>query len=180
MDIFLKPLDQISEVMPSSQQTLQEALEIMGGDSPATIPLLVRLLENPASPIALPGKIDLYGHDCLHILLNRALSLYDEAFVVGFTMGNDTQTTWLHLAILKFFSSRFYPLKYRFGREHLKVFDLGVAYGKAIKVKNLNTIDFRNCQTLPIEVIRNQLGIDCKALEILRQAEAVIMGSRRS
>lgn len=164
MDILLDSLAQISEGTSSNQQTLREAIEIMGGDPPSAIPFLVRLLENPASPIALPGNIDLYGHDCLHLLLNRGWSLYDEAFVVGFTMGNDTRTTWFHLAILKFFASHFYPPKYRFDREHLKVFDVGVAYGRAIKVKNLNTIDFRKYETLPIQLIRHRLGIDCRTL----------------
>ena len=73
-------------------QILREALQSMGGDPPSSIPFLLWLLENPDSPIALPGKIDLYRHDCLHLLLDRGFSLYDEAFVVGFTMGNDVQT----------------------------------------------------------------------------------------
>lgn len=47
------------------------------------------LLENPDSPLPFAGKIDLYRHDCLHLLLERGLSVEDEAFVVGFTMGND-------------------------------------------------------------------------------------------
>lgn len=173
---FLAP-DEASYQGPySSQQTLQEAIAVRGGDPPLAIPFLVRLLENPASPIALPGKINLYGHDCLHILLDRGTSLYDEAFVVGFTMGNDEQTNWIHLTILKFFSSRFYPPKYRFNREHLKVFDLGVAYGRVVKVRNLNQLNFSHYDTQPLEVVRHQLGIDCKALEILRQVEEIFRG----
>ncbi len=89
--------------------------------------------------------------------------MHDEAFVVGFTMGNNEQTRWIHLAILKFFSSRFYPPKYRFNREHLKVLDLGVAHGRAMKVRNLNQLDFNCYQTQSIEVVRHQLGIDSTA-----------------
>ncbi len=144
---FLAP-DEASYQGPySSQQMLQEAIAVRGGDPPSGIPFLVRLLENPASPIALPGKINFYGHDCLHILLYKGMSLYDEAFLVGFTMRNDEKTNWIHLAILKFFSSRFYPPKYRFNRGHLKVFDLDVTYSRVVKVRNLNRLNFSRYHT---------------------------------
>jgi hypothetical protein len=175
MATILDSLEPTYQRLDTNQQILQEKVEAISGDPPSAIPFLVRLLENPASPMALPGKIDLYGHDCLHILLDRGLSLYDEAFVVGFTMGTDDQTNWIHLAILKFVSSRFYPQKYRFDQEHLKVFDLGVAYGKTIKIRNLNQVDFNCYRNQSIEGVRHQLGIDCRALQILRQAEAILI-----
>ncbi len=73
--------------MNTNPQTLEAAIREINGDPASSIPFLVWLLENLASPIALPGKIDLYCHDCLHVLLNKGFSLEDEAFVVGFTMG---------------------------------------------------------------------------------------------
>lgn len=52
--------------------------------------LSVWMVENPESPFALAGAIDLYDHDCVHCVLDRGLLLPDEAFVIGYTMGNDS------------------------------------------------------------------------------------------
>ncbi|MEO0459023.1 MAG: hypothetical protein AAF152_20915 [Cyanobacteria bacterium P01_A01_bin.114] len=60
-----------------AQITLQDAIASLNLDEPDQIPLMIRLVENPDSPIALPGNIDLRAHDCLHILLNRGVSLAD-------------------------------------------------------------------------------------------------------
>lgn len=141
------------------QHSLQEALERMNGDPPCSIPFIVWLLENPASPIALPGKIDLYRHDCLHLLLNRGFSLEDEAFVVGFTMGNDVQTNGIHLAIFKLCARFLYPKKYRFRRSDLAVFDSGVTCGRSASVRNLNQMDFGSQEDRSIEALREWTGI---------------------
>lgn len=145
------------------QQPLQEAFTTMEGDPPSKIPLVVRLLENPASPIALPGKIDLYRHDCLHLLLNRGFSLADEAFVIGFTMGNDEYTNWLHLGIFKVCSWLFYPKPYRFKWAHFEQLHLGVFYGRKARLKNLNRFDFRAHNHQTLGELRRFLGIsdDC-------------------
>lgn len=177
MVTFLNPEATSCQGLETNQQTLQAAMAVRSGDPPLSIPFLVRLLENPASPIALPGKINLYSHDCLHILLNRGQSLHDEAFVVGFTMGNDEQTNWVHLLIFKVFSLCFYPPKYRFNQEHLKVFDLGVTYGRAVKVKNLNQLDFSHYQTQPLEIVQRQLGIDSEILRVFEQMEDLLRSS---
>ncbi|MES1026448.1 hypothetical protein ABN584_26465 [Gloeocapsa sp. BRSZ] len=71
--------------------TLHYAVQQLAIDDQADIPFIVWLVENPHSPIALPGKISLYGHDSLHAILNRGHSLADEVFVGSFTMGNTTQ-----------------------------------------------------------------------------------------
>jgi hypothetical protein len=177
--VLSRPSPVFKERPPAPEQSpiLQEALQLMGGDPPTSIPLIVWLLENPASPIALPGQIDLHRHDCLHLLLNRGFSLYDEAFVVGFTMGNDVRTRGVHCALFKFCSFLFYPKTYRFHRAHLKVFDLGWAYGRAVKVKNLNQMNFSSHTDQPLDVLRDRLGIERKALQILRQAEEILTAS---
>lgn len=140
-------------------QPLQHALNMMNGDAPSSIPLVVRLLENPVSPFALPGKIDLYRHDCLHLLLDRGFSLEDEAFVIGFTMGNDEHTNRLHLAIIKLCSWLLYPKPYRFSRAHFRFFHQGVLYGRNIGLKNLNQFDFRAHEHKPLRELRRLLGI---------------------
>jgi hypothetical protein len=118
--------------------TLLEAYQNFQGDPPTEIPFLVWLLENPDSPCSLPGKISLENHDRLHWILDRGFSGEDEAYVVGFSMGNDVKTTQLHIIILKIFAVCFYPKKYRFKYTDLQAFDRGFQLGKSVKVKNLN------------------------------------------
>lgn len=141
-------------------QTLSDALKTLGGDPPYRLPLIVRLLENPASPIALPGNIDLYRHDCLHRLLNRSFSLEDEAFVIGFTMGNANQTHRLHLEIFKLCSWLLYPKTYRFSRAHFVSFERGVEYGRRVLSKNLNRFDFKAHEHQSLDHLRQFLGLD--------------------
>jgi hypothetical protein len=159
-------------------QTLKEAYQELGGDQQSDIPWLVRLLENPSSPLALPGKIDLYGHDYIHLLLNRQSSLYDEAFIVGFTMGNDLQTNGLHLIIFKVVSMLFYPQKYRFHQEHMKSFDLGFWYGRKISCKNINHLDFNDFNDKTISEVRERLGIHEDELKKIWETEQLLIEVR--
>ena len=82
---------------------------------------MIRLLENPESIFPLPGKINLYNHDCLHILLALGISLFDEAFVVGFTMGSDLKTNRFHVAVFKFLSNLLGRVDGRYDPPHLSV-----------------------------------------------------------
>ena len=143
-----------------TNHTLRSAYEAMDGDSQSEIPFLVWLLENPDSPLSLPGKIYLYKHDYLHILLERGFSLYDEAFIIGFTMGNDLNTKWLHVYLFKLISSIFYPKKYRFSEKHFQEFNLGFMYGKEVQTKNINSIDFQAYEYKKISEIREKLGMN--------------------
>lgn len=122
------------------------------------IPWQVRLFENPQSFLALPGAIDLFGHDCLHILLDRGLSSEDEAYVLGFTMGNDPNTRPGHLAIFKFLSQYFYPAPYNFTEKDLEVFDRGFRRGRGHLVEYLNRYDFATVAMLPALDVKKQLG----------------------
>lgn len=142
----------------------------------SSIPWLVWLLENPDSIVALPGKITLYNHDCLHVILDRGFDLKDEAFVIGFTMGNDRQTNPFHLWIFKIFSRFFYPLDYRFSDRDLKVFELGILYGKKIKTKNINQIDFKQLENKTVNEIRDSFGIELKELKQIKQFEKWLIG----
>ena len=143
-----------------SNLTLKESLQKINGDEQADIPFMVWLLENPDSRVALPGKINLYNHDCLHILLGRGISLDDEAFVVGFTMGSDLKTNRFHLTVFKILSNLFYPKKYKFNRQQFKLFKIAFDYGRNLKIKNLNQLDFKAYEDKTIEELKNVFGID--------------------
>jgi hypothetical protein len=138
---------------------LGAALQALEGDDSASIPFLVRLLENPSSRLALPGSIDLYRHDCLHLLLGKGFSLEDEAYVVGFTMGNDPATNWLHLTIFRFCSVLLYPKPYRFSWRHFHAFREGFALGRSLPVRHLNRHDFRSREHQSLAALRLAFGL---------------------
>lgn len=140
--------------------TLADAYEDLQGDSPAEIPFLVWLLENPASPLHLPGSIDLFGHDCLHLLLKKGFLPADEAYIVGFAMGNDVSTKWLHLLILKFAAYFLYPPKYRIGYSELKLFDRGVRLGWRNKTKNIHKLDWSQWERKILKDVRLELALE--------------------
>lgn len=152
--LYNKYIDSFDELALSAAcENLQEGLE-------PKIPFLVWLLENPSSPLSLPGKISLLEHDYIHLLLKKSFAPIDEAYIVGFTMGNDTDTGWIHLWILKFVSYLLYPREYRWNYQQLKVFDRGVDHGKKAKVKNLNKLDWAKFRFKHLKDIRLELELD--------------------
>jgi hypothetical protein len=139
--------------------TLDRAYQSLQGDPPNKIPFMVWLLENPASPLAMPGNIDLAGHDCMHLLLKQGFAAANEAYVVGFTMGNDDRTTCLHLLIFRIAALFLYPPKYRLNRDELAIFDRGVALGRQTKVKNLNQGILTKWRDTTLQSVREQIGL---------------------
>lgn len=121
-----------------TDRTLIAATLDLQGDPPQDIPFLVWLLENPDSPCSMPGKISLENHDRLHCILDRGFAGEDEAYIVGFSMGNDVRTNWIHVIIIKIAAFLFYPKKYRFKYPDIQEFDRGFQLGRTIKIKNLN------------------------------------------
>ncbi|MDZ4877500.1 MAG: hypothetical protein CLLPBCKN_006935 [Chroococcidiopsis cubana SAG 39.79] len=142
-----------------AQLTLARAYNLIMGDRPTEIPFLVWLLENPASPLALPGKIYLQEHDYLHLLLGRGFSASDEAYVIGFTIGNDMETKQWHLWLYKFVSLLMYPPQFRFTLSDLREFDKGLVRGKRLPIKNLNKLDFTDYQNWQLSRLRIGLGL---------------------
>ena len=154
-------LDRDSSIY-KSDRTLKSCLQSINGDEQTDIPFMVWLLENPESIFPLPGKINLYNHDCLHILLDRGISLLDEAFVVGFTMGSDRSTNRFHLAVFEILSNLLYPKQYKFDRQQFELLKIAFDYGRRLKVKNINQIDFKAYENKTVGEMRNLLGIDLK------------------
>ena len=141
-------------------QTLKNVYQQADLDEQSDIPFVIRLFENPSSPMALPGKISLHNHDCLHILFGLGVTPQQEAFLIGFTMGNDDQTKSWHIKLFKFLSRFIYPLNYKFNLEELRIFDLGFEYGKKFKYRNLNLIDFKQFYELTIKELRELFGVN--------------------
>jgi hypothetical protein len=142
------------------QMTLTEAYQSLQGDEQSDIPWIVWLLENPASPIALPGNIDLAGHDCLHLLLKKGFTSSSEAYVVGFTMGNDQRTKWFHFQFFKLAVLFLYPPKYRLSYAEINVLERGFKLGQRTLVKDLNQSDLAKWNTKTLEQLRLDLGLE--------------------
>ncbi|AFY99843.1 hypothetical protein [Calothrix sp. PCC 6303] len=155
--------------------TVKEAYNLAFDFEESYIPSLVWLMENPDSPLPFPGKIHLRNHDYIHILLGREKSSQDEAFVVGFTMGNSTKVKWIHLKIFRLFSQYLYPAPFNFSNSDLQAFDLGVSYGRKIKLKNLNEMDMCQYENLTVESARDILGIDAEEIRLLRKFESWLL-----
>ncbi|MEH2168803.1 MAG: hypothetical protein V7K41_19535 [Nostoc sp.] len=133
------------------------------------MPFVIWLLENPNSIVALPGKISLLHHDYIHILLDRGISSQDEAFVIGFTMGNDLKTNQLHLFIYQFFAKFIYPAPYNFSNLDFMSFKLGFIYGRNIKFKQINEINFEIYQNETIGFLRDFFGINTDRYKVLQK-----------
>ncbi len=151
--------------LDNHDQTLGEVLETLPGADPEDISFLVRLIENPKSPFALPGAVALHRHDCIHILLGRGLLNQDEAFVIGFTMGASKAMRRWHRFLFRNVSARFYPKPYRFGRRQLKVFDLGLEAGRTWGPDKLHEFPFEEHHDTTLGELREQLGIDVEKLK---------------
>jgi hypothetical protein len=141
------------------KMTLAEAYKSLQGDEQSDIPWIVWLLENPASPIALPGNIDLAGHDCLHLLLKKGFTSSSEAYVVGFTMGNDRRTKWFHFQFFKLAVLFLYPPKYRLSYSEIRILERGFKLGQRTLVKDLNQSDLVKWNTKTLEQLRSDLGL---------------------
>lgn len=133
------------------------------------IPAIVKLVENPASLLALPGKIGLFDHDCLHVILAEDTSLNGEAFLVGFCMGSDNETKKFHVTIFKFVSRFLYPAKYQFKPDHFVYFNAGFDYGRSLKRKSINKIDFARIESDSVDNIREYLGVDLYHVSKIKQ-----------
>ena len=143
---------------------LKHKLKTITVDLPHEIPWIVRVLENPQSFLALPGKIELFNHDCLHVLLDKDLSSSGEAFVIGFCMGNDPLTKSIHLKIFRFASCYLYPKKYKFYNNDFIDFQAGFEFGQSLSLKGINSLDFHNALNIDIETLRKFLGIEVDEL----------------
>jgi hypothetical protein len=140
--------------------TLGDVLDTMPGLPPQDIPELVRLFENPASPVALVGACTLAQHDALHALLGRGLLDQDEAFVIGFTAGTcrPRLTDAVRQAYRVALSS--YGEPYRIVGRDLLAFDLGIKAGVTSGALDLDRLDVDALRPRRLGELRAALNID--------------------
>ena len=123
---------------------------------------LVWLIENPKSPFHLHGAATLHDHDHIHVLLRRGQANDDEAFVIGFTMGNDDRTKSWESKLFKFISRWLYPKGERFTKKQLKIFDSGFKYGqsKLNLYKRIGEFDWDKMdKNIPLDDVKKSFGV---------------------
>ena len=96
---------------------------------PTEISFIIWFVENPMSPFCLHGSAALRDHDAIHVLLECDQSNNSEAFVIGFTMGNDDRTKTWEVKLFKFISRFLYPKKNKFTKKQINIFERGFTYG---------------------------------------------------
>lgn len=117
--------------------SMQSMLDTLPGVEEVGIPKEVQFFEDPTSTIALPGAVSLIWHDAIHILLGRGLLDQDEAFVVGFTMGNASSFRNEDAVLLRNAFSHSYPEPFRVHGKKLLAFDLGIEAGRTIGIPDI-------------------------------------------
>ncbi len=166
---------QWSPGLDNGEQKLGDVLDTLPGANQSEIHWLVRLMENPQSPLAFPGQISLARHDALHVVLGRGLSNQDEAFVIGFTMGASAETRDWHRRVFEWVVSTIYPAAYRFERIHRKVFRLGLSQGARNRVKDVHLQPIETMGEDTVQTVRDRLGIDVHALYAAYRKEKLLV-----
>jgi len=146
------------------EATLREVYDGMPGSPDTAIPWYVRMLENPGSRVALPGAIDLFGHDCIHIALGRGMLPQDEAFVIGVTMSASGELAGWQRWLYAFAARHLYRDPYRLRRTDRLVFDLGVDFAARHRISPLHHVAWRDVLAHPLGEIRAAVGVSRQAL----------------
>jgi hypothetical protein len=161
--------------------TLGEMVSGLPGNNPEQINDIVKIFENPESPLAFPGAISLPRHDCVHIVLGRGLLAQDEAFVIGFTMGTSKELSALEGWLFSLITKYLYPHPYKFNDKHLKVLKLGIETGKDSPCTQIYKFPFEEMMDEKLGEIRKMLGIDKNSLkDAYRMEKALIPDSKES
>ena len=133
------------------------------------IPWIIWLIENPKSPLHLHGAANLHDHDFVHVLLECGKENIDEAFVIGFTMGNDNRIKPWEVKFFKFVSRYLYPKKNRFTKTELEVFDRGFTYGKSRWYKRIGEYDWTVEElSVSLKIVQDKFSIFANELEFYR------------
>jgi hypothetical protein len=143
----------------NDERSLASVYRDMPRDPASSIPWYVWLLENPNSPCALSGSVDLFGHDCIHIVLGRGLLQQDEAFVLGFTMGSSRCPRW-QAKLFLWCARHVYRGAFRFSPADCDVYEQARRAAQQCRTAPLQDIDFRSWLERPLGELRNALGID--------------------
>ena len=175
--------DEWSPGLDTDDMTLAEVLATMPRSDAADVPEIVRRYENPASPEALPGAIDLDRHDCLHVILGRGLHVQDEAFIIGVTMGADSAITDEVVERFIQISTTDYPPVWRFKPDHIASYRLGIGFAMdELPGANLHLTPYEGepYQSRKVGDLRGALGLVKAEMRAYYRAEALLTPGTRA
>jgi hypothetical protein len=159
-------------------RTMRDAYEslISIGNSQDEVPLIVRLAENPDYHFSglgfFKGRVTLEQHDYIHIILGRGLTLMDEAFVLGFTMGSTDRVSTQEANLFNWINQILYPKPYRFTPEGTQVFKDAVALAYVSDCTPLETVDFKPMLDWPLRKVREAINLETDLLQSYYRIEA--------
>jgi hypothetical protein len=150
----------------NDDESLGEVYDSLPGAEPDEIDQMVRLLENPASPYALPGAASLRAHDCIHILLGRGLLNQDEAFVIGYTMATAKEDVDPEkVQLFRLAAQHLYKPPYQMSDTDLIAFDIGFAAATISEARHIYEFSFGPAMDRTLGDLRRTLGIDMYILK---------------
>jgi hypothetical protein len=169
--------------LSNGNSTLQKGVESMSGWrlEPRDIPLIIKLVENPNYKTSklFTGAVNLFTHDCVHVLLGRGVLLKDEAFVIGYTMGSSKKMSRWRRNLFLWICKYLYPRGYKFGEEERYVFYSGVMAGSKCPT-DLSKVDFKNLLDYKAQGAREKLGIDKEILKCYYCVEKRLFNDKES
>jgi len=145
------------------------------------VPLVVKLTENPNyfTSKLFTGAVDLYSHDCIHVLLGRGLLAKDEAFVIGYTMGSGKKMSRWRRNLFLWVTKYLYPEGYKFTEEERYIFYSGVMAGSQCPT-DLSSVNFKELADYKVQGVREKLGIDKELLKCYYCTEKKLFNNRES
>ena len=145
------------------------------------VPLIIKLTENPKyfTSKLFTGAVDLFSHDCIHVLLGRGLLPKDEAFVIGYTMGSGKKMSRWRRNLFLWICKYLYPEGYKFTEEERYIFYSGVMAGSRCSA-DLSKVQFDKLQNMKIDYIRKLLDIDKELLKCYYCTEKRLFNGKES
>ena len=145
------------------------------------VPLIVKLTENPdyTTSKLFTGAVDLFSHDCIHVLLGRGLLVKDEAFVIGYTMGSGKKMKRWRRNLFLWITKYLYPEGYQFTEEERYIFYSGVMAGAQCPT-DLSAVDFNEMLDYSVQGVREKLGIDSEFLRCYYCTEKIMFKDKES
>ena len=124
----------------------------------ASVHWFVWLMENPVSPISFRGATRLQQHDYIHIILDKGMDVHDEAYVIGFCMGNASckQCDW-RFKLFLWIARHLYPEGYKFDGHAEHGYHSGWDQGYKKFRRNIHKFNFP--EDLTVEHARDMWGI---------------------
>jgi len=166
--------------MASDDELISDVLKSMPQSPIKSVPKVVKMIENPDSRFYLAGPASLRAHDLVHVILGRGLLAQDEAFVIGFTMGDALGAAAVDRLIFLNFSTVLYPKPFKFSAADELVFNFAFDCGLSWKSKDIHRMEVKKVEKMSMASARALFGLTRETLDKWYSYEANRLPSSRS